>query len=92
MLKVKDIKKYLEGVDPEAPVVIHDGNRERAWECDYAAYYTKANLYDDENDIDPAITTPYDGNGVIDDYAAQEHGVLVLSSFLYEHSRMLVAT
>lgn len=93
MLKVKDILKFLENVDPEAKVVIHDGDQgDDAWDCGYAAYYTAANLYDEENDIEPAISCPYDGGNVIEGYAAEKAGVVVFSNFMYEHSRMLVAT
>lgn len=89
MLKVKDILKQLEGVDPETPVLIYEGDvKERAYECDYVAHYTAANQYDEENDVEPAVSCPYDGNSIIDDLAAQELGVIVFANYLPEHSRM----
>ena len=89
MLKAKDIMKFLEGVDPETPVVIYDGDvGEDAWECEYVAHYTSANLYDEENDVDPAVSCPYDGGYTIKDLAAKEKGVIVLANYLPDYCRM----
>ena len=90
MLKAKDIMKLLEGVDPETPVLIYEGDvRERAYECAYVARYTSANLYDEENDADPAVSCPYDGNILIESLAKKENGVIVFANYLPDYSRML---
>lgn len=88
MLKVKDILRQLEGVDPETPVVLYDGDvREDAWECEHVAHYTAANLYDEENDVEPAVSCPCDGGYTIKDLAAKETGVIVLANYLPDHCR-----
>lgn len=89
MLKAKDILKRLEGVDPETPVLIYEGDvKERAHECAYVAHYTSANLYDEENDVDPAVSCPYDGNMLIESLAKNENGVIVFSNYLPDYCRM----
>ena len=89
MLKVEDILKQLEGVDPETPVVFYEGEvKERAYECNHVAYYTSANLCDGEDDVEPAVSCPYDGNMLIESLADSESGVIVFANYLPSYSRM----
>lgn len=69
MLTAKDLKKMLDGVPDNAPVIIYNSSRGRGYDGHTAKYIT-----DDEH-------APYDGNMCIENAIADHDGAVVISDW-----------